>query len=82
MNGYMVRKVQRWMKNESSASQTTETGMLMLGGIAIAVGLGWLVSQYMRDSGNTVLTNMDSVASGGIDPDSNPSGTPDGWVRQ
>ncbi|NUU54931.1 hypothetical protein HP548_12675, partial [Paenibacillus taichungensis] len=59
----MRKKMKYWMKNEASASQTTETGMLMLGGIAIAVGLGWLVSQYMRDSGNTVLTNMDSVAS-------------------
>ncbi|SLK16848.1 hypothetical protein SAMN06272722_110264, partial [Paenibacillus sp. RU5A] len=44
----MRKKMKYWMKNEASASQTTETGMLMLGGIAIAVGLGWLVSQYMR----------------------------------
>ncbi|KGP81358.1 MULTISPECIES: hypothetical protein [Paenibacillus] len=75
-------KVTNWMKNEQSASLTTENGMLMLGGIALAVGVGFLVSQYMRDSSNTVLTNMDTVAAGGIDPDTNPSGTPDGWVRQ
>ncbi|KQN96764.1 hypothetical protein [Paenibacillus sp. Leaf72] len=78
----MKNKILKWMKNERSASQTTENGMLMLGGIALAVGVSFLVAQYMKSSGTTILDGMDSTAAGGIDPDSAPANTGDGWLKQ
>ncbi|KQN96763.1 hypothetical protein [Paenibacillus sp. Leaf72] len=78
MFGYILR----WMKKERSASQTTENGMLMLGGIALAVGVSFLVAQYMKSSGITILDGMDATASGGIDPEVNQPNVGDGWLKQ
>jgi len=80
----MLKKIASWVRDEKSASQTTENGMLMLGGIVLAVGVGYLVSQYMRDTGNLVLGNMETTAGTGIDPDTAPAGlggNAGGWAK-
>ncbi|MEK3987968.1 hypothetical protein MHB77_32090 [Paenibacillus sp. FSL K6-3166] len=76
----MLKKVKKWVRNEQSASLTTENGMLMLGGIALAVGATFLVSQYLKPTGETVLSGMEATATSGISPDTATDNV-SGWGR-
>lgn len=72
MMNYSLSKVKAWIKDERSAAQTSETGMLMLGGIIVAVGLGFLIAQYMKSTGDNVLGRMENISQTGFGPQTPP----------
>jgi predicted PurR-regulated permease PerM len=74
----VLKWAKNWLKEERSAAEVSSTTMLMLFGIIVAIGLGWLVAKYVKQGGTQVLQNMTDTASQGVDPNTPPS-VVEGW---
>lgn len=74
-------KVKNWLLDEESIEKSTETGMWIVGSVAAAIGLVWLITSSIKKSAVPTLERMESTSSSGIDPDVAPAGTAAGWSK-
>ena len=68
----LIQAAKQWVKEERSAKGTSEEGMLTLGGVIAAFGLGWLISHYLKPTGTNIMSTMQDTADTGIDPNTPP----------
>lgn len=73
-----LKSIKKWLKEERSVAEVSSVTMLILFGIIVAIGIGWLAAKYIRQSGVQILQNLTNTAEQGIDPN-RPPGVVDNW---
>ena len=73
-----LKSIKKWLKEERSVAEVSSVTMLILFGIIVAIGIGWLAAKYIRQSGVQIMQNLTDTASQGVDPNT-PPGVVDTW---
>lgn len=73
-----LKSIKKWLKEERSVAEVSSVTMLILFGIIVAIGIGWLAAKHIRQSGVQIMQNLTDTASQGIDPNT-PPGVVDTW---